>query len=199
MIYLLRHGQTQFDSEGRIEGRCNSELTALGRKQALAMGYTLRELLANGPSCEILSSSSQSAIDCARIVREAAQIERPVIADARLQEVNFGSWEKHHFTTICERDPLVAEAPSLLSAWAHYCRDGESLDDAIERLWGWLCWAGSQDLVVIGHDIAGSILRTLYSGGAKKEVLACRPVGPDVIHQLSGGWMQEISVLGAAG
>ena len=36
MIYLLRHGQTGYNLERRIQGRCDSPLTSLGREQARA-------------------------------------------------------------------------------------------------------------------------------------------------------------------
>ena len=37
-LYLLRHGQTRYNAELRLQGRCNSELTPRGEAQALAMG-----------------------------------------------------------------------------------------------------------------------------------------------------------------
>ena len=38
MIYLLRHGQTEYNLERRIQGSIDSPLTSLGRQQATAMG-----------------------------------------------------------------------------------------------------------------------------------------------------------------
>lgn len=42
-LYLLRHGQTRYNAELRLQGRCNSELTARGEAQALAMGARLAD------------------------------------------------------------------------------------------------------------------------------------------------------------
>ena len=41
MIYLLRHGETVFNKEGRIQGGMESELNALGERQAVAMAEQL--------------------------------------------------------------------------------------------------------------------------------------------------------------
>lgn len=194
MIYLLRHGQTEYNREGRIQGRCDSPLTDEGRQQMRTMGALLRELLAGQGEYEIIASPQSRARNSAQIVREEAGIAGPVITDERLQEVGCGSWERHHFASICERDPLVAETPCFLSAWAHYCSDGEGLDEATERLWSWLCWAGSRNLVVVSHGVAGSILRTLYIGGGKADMLTCHSAAHDSLYRCDRGWAEPISV-----
>lgn len=194
MIYLLRHGQTEYNLERRIQGSHDSPLTSLGREQAQAMGRTLRDLLDGAEDFDLVCSPQGRAMESAQIVREAAGIITPVISDARLCEVGCGSWEKHHFASICARDPLVEDEPCFLSAWANYCTDGEGLDPAVERLWGWLCWAGKRDLVVIGHGVAGSILRALYVGEDRDGMLRYHSARQDVIYRLDGGWAEEIPV-----
>ncbi|WP_169053457.1 histidine phosphatase family protein [Alteraurantiacibacter aquimixticola] len=194
MIYLLRHGQTEYNLEHRIQGRMDSPLTSLGREQAEAMGRTLRQLLEDGHEFEIIASPQERAMTSARLMRDAAGIDRPVIPDARLQEVGCGSWEKHHFASICARDPLVEDEPCFLSAWANYCTDGEGLDVAVERLWGWLCWAGKRDLIVVGHGVSGSILRALYAGEERDGMLRYHSARQDVFHRLDMGWVEEIPV-----
>lgn len=194
MIYLLRHGQTAYNLERRIQGRMDSPLTSLGREQSQAMGLTLRELLDGSDGFALIASPQGRAQESAQIVRDAAGIARPVTSDARLSEVGCGSWEKHHFASICARDPLVEEEPCFLSAWANYCTDGEGLDAAVERLWGWLCWAGKRDLVVVGHGVAGSILRALYVGEDRDGMLRYHSARQDVIYRLDRGWVEEIPV-----
>lgn len=194
MIYLLRHGQTLFDLEQRIEGTLDSPLTSQGRAEAEAMGRKLRYLLDGETGFEILSSPQRRAHETALIVRNAAGMNRPVITDARLAEIGCGSWEKHHFASICARDPLVDEEPTFLSAWAHHCRDGEGLDAALERLWGWLRWADAARLVVVGHPLSGAMLRALYVGERREAVIGHHPALPDRIYRLEGGWAEEIAV-----
>ena len=50
-LYLLRHGQTRYNAELRLQGRCNSDLTAKGEAQATAMGARLRDLLDDPTRC----------------------------------------------------------------------------------------------------------------------------------------------------
>lgn len=194
MIYLLRHGQTEFNLERRIQGTVDSPLTSLGRDQATAMGSRLKVLLDGDTEFELIASPQQRAQESALLVRAAAGIDKPVISDARLVEVGCGSWEKHHFATICERDPLVEAEPTFLSAWAHHCVDGEPFDDAVERLWGWLRWANNRKLVVVGHGVAGLILRALYAGEGREAMMAYSSAPQDRFHRLERGWVEEIVV-----
>ncbi len=193
MIYLLRHGQTAFNLEQRVQGTLDSPLTSLGRDQATAMGERLRVLLDGDTEFELIASPQARAQESALLVRAAAGIDKPVIADARLMEVGFGSWEKHHFASICGRDPLVDAEPTFISAWAHHCVDGEAFDDAVERLWGWLRWAGNRKLVVVGHGVAGSILRALYVGEGREAMMAYHSAQQDRFHRLERGWVEEIA------
>ncbi len=192
MIYLLRHGQTAYNLEQRIQGSLDSPLTSLGRQQATAMGERLRVLLDGDAEFELISSPQQRAMDSAQLVRAAAGIDRPVISDARLVEVGCGSWEHHHFASIRARDPLVEDEPTFISAWAHHCVDGEPFDDAVERLWGWLRWANNRKLVVISHGVAGSILRALYVGEGRDAMLTYHSAPQDRFHRLERGWVEDI-------
>ncbi|MEO5707220.1 MAG: histidine phosphatase family protein [Alteraurantiacibacter sp.] len=194
MIYLLRHGQTDFNLERRIQGRLDSPLTGEGRVQAEVMGRTLRDLLAGATDFEIVAAPEECTNESAAIVREATGLTCPVITDARLQEVSCGSWEHHHFASICARDPMVEAEPCFLAAWARHCTDGEGLDAAMERLWGWLRWAGNRNLVVVGHGVAGSILRALYVGEEREAMLRYHSARQDRFHRLESGWAEEIVV-----
>ena len=53
-LYLLRHGQTQYNLQGRVQGHCDSPLTELGASQAHAAGAWLA---AQGVSFERIFSS----------------------------------------------------------------------------------------------------------------------------------------------
>ncbi|WP_222104588.1 phosphoglycerate mutase family protein [Shewanella algae] len=44
-IFILRHGQTEFNAAGKLQGHCNSPLTELGRAQAKAYGVALQQRL----------------------------------------------------------------------------------------------------------------------------------------------------------
>jgi probable phosphoglycerate mutase len=193
VIYLLRHGQTEHNVERRIQGRCDSPLTELGRQQARAMGAKLRSLLGGAEGFEILSSPLGRAVASAELVRAELGWERPLVTDARLEEVGCGSWERHRYASLKERDPRLGEAPCFLAAWAHYCSDGERLDDALARLSGWLDWARGRRLVVVSHGVAGGLLRALYGGLGREEMFAMHSVAQDRFIRLHEGRIEEIA------
>jgi len=195
VIYLLRHGQTEYNVERRIQGRCDSPLTELGKAQARAKGEKLRDLLdGSGDGFAVVSSPQPRALGSAEIVTEHAGIAGPIITDARLQEIGCGSWEKHRIASLIARDPRIGEAPNFLAAWALYCTDGEGLEAACDRIASFLNWAKGKDLVVISHGCAGAILRGLYADAKRDGLLQSHSVAQNRFHRLKGGDIEEIAV-----
>ena len=88
MIYLIRHGQTVHNAEGRFQGGLDSPLTELGRAQARAVGKTLAGLV--GPETPIVSSPLGRARQTAEIVRATVGLTAPIQLDARLAEITVG-------------------------------------------------------------------------------------------------------------
>ena len=93
MIFLIRHGQTQFNREGRLQGRLDSELTQLGVEQARRMGRILRDFVEDPAAWRIASSPLRRAQHTAEIVREETGLGRPIELDERIAEVSGGEWE----------------------------------------------------------------------------------------------------------
>lgn len=87
VIYLTRHGQTEWNLQGRLQGHLNSPLTRLGEQQAL----WLRDRLAGERLDAIYSSTSQRAIHTAHILR--GQRTNPLHLSEALMEINMGLWE----------------------------------------------------------------------------------------------------------
>ncbi|WP_413641422.1 histidine phosphatase family protein [Oceanisphaera sp. IT1-181] len=108
-IYLLRHGQTQFNAELRLQGHCNSDLTELGLAQAHAMGNTLAGLLDKPTDWALYSSPLGRAQQTAQIISERLQLSpQHIRLDERLMEVGLGEWEQ-------QRAPdLQADIPHLI-------------------------------------------------------------------------------------
>lgn len=81
---ILRHGETQWNVESRIQGHTNSELTPLGRRQAEALGKRMA-----GEAFDVLVSSDLTrAVDTASSV--ATRTGHPIVMDARFRERCFG-------------------------------------------------------------------------------------------------------------
>jgi glucosyl-3-phosphoglycerate phosphatase len=102
-LLLVRHGETDWNREGRWQGGSDTQLNALGREQAAALAETL-----DGTIDAIYSSDLWRARETAEIL--AAKLGLEVQLDERLRERSFGSWEG--FTTP-EIEERFAEAHRL--------------------------------------------------------------------------------------
>ncbi|MCL2874135.1 MAG: histidine phosphatase family protein [Defluviitaleaceae bacterium] len=85
LIYLTRHGETVWNTEGRMQGRQNSDLTQKGIAQAEA----LQQRFAFAKFNKVYSSPSERALITAGMIAGDA----PVIIDERLLELGMGEWE----------------------------------------------------------------------------------------------------------
>jgi broad specificity phosphatase PhoE len=93
VIYLCRHGQTEWNRTHRLQGQSESDLTPLGRAQAGGMGDLLHDLVqrdADQP-WRIVASPLRRARDTAGII--GAKLGLPVAFDDRLMELTVGEWE----------------------------------------------------------------------------------------------------------
>lgn len=86
-LVLLRHGQTDFNVESRMQGHLNSLLTESGLAQAAAVAPEIAKL---NPD-RVLSSDLRRAVDTADVI--GAAIGLPVKLDARLRETHLGDWQ----------------------------------------------------------------------------------------------------------
>lgn len=86
-LYITRHGQTEWNLEGRLQGHKDSNLTALGERQAEWLGEKLAEVNID----IIISSSSGRALRTAEIIRGDRDIE--IITTEQLKEIHIGEWE----------------------------------------------------------------------------------------------------------
>ena len=124
-LVMLRHGQTEFNAGNRMQGQLDTELSDLGRDQAVEAA----EVLAKRQPLLIVSSDLQRALDTA--VRLGERSGLPVEVDARLRETHLGDWQG---MTHIEVD---AAAPGARIAWRNDARwaphGGESRIDVAAR------------------------------------------------------------------
>jgi len=83
-LYFVRHGETHFNVEKRIQGFCDSPLTDKGIKQAKSVGIGLSDIEFK----TVYASESQRVVDTAKFAIGYRNI--PIITDPRLKEMNFG-------------------------------------------------------------------------------------------------------------
>lgn len=158
-LYLLRHGQTRFNAERRLQGQCNSPLTALGERQAYAMGVTLKQHIRDIRQWQVVSSPLGRALQTAERVCAGLGISSEHIrTDARIQEVGLGQWEQRHIDEILASQPQLQQQPD----WYLKAPQGEEFAAIRLRLNHWLAELHADDrLIVISHGLTGMILRAL--------------------------------------
>jgi probable phosphoglycerate mutase len=87
ILFLFRHGETDWNREGRLQGHTDTPLNAIGLAQAEALAETLRPHRLDA----VVSSDLMRAWTTARIVAEALGL--PLLADPGLRETNVGAAE----------------------------------------------------------------------------------------------------------
>jgi broad specificity phosphatase PhoE len=85
-ILLARHGETEWNREGRWQGWADPPLNETGRAQARALAEQLRTT----PFDAVYSSDLRRAHETAQIVGEPHRV--PVVTDPGLREIDLGSW-----------------------------------------------------------------------------------------------------------
>ncbi len=86
-FYIIRHGQTNWNKEGRVQGKTDIELNEKGIEQAKEAG----EILKNYPIDIIISSPLKRAKKTAEIISETKKV--PIIYNKALEERGFGEFE----------------------------------------------------------------------------------------------------------
>jgi 2,3-bisphosphoglycerate-dependent phosphoglycerate mutase/probable phosphoglycerate mutase len=86
-LVLLRHGQTDYNVGGRMQGHLDSMLTETGVEQAASVAPEIARLVPD----RLISSDLQRAVDTADLVSAACGL--PVKFDARLRETHLGEWQ----------------------------------------------------------------------------------------------------------
>ncbi|TIS74864.1 MAG: histidine phosphatase family protein, partial [Mesorhizobium sp.] len=61
LVYIARHGQTQWNAEGRLQGQADTDINELGREQATQNGRRLADLIGNAADFDFVASPKQPA------------------------------------------------------------------------------------------------------------------------------------------
>lgn len=189
MIYLVRHGQTAFNREGRLQGHVDSPLTELGRAQARQAGETLKRLINGDGGWRIVCSPLGRARATAEAIGQALGVGE-IEEDARLMEVSWGEWDGRLRAEVQAQDPEAFAG----TGWMFQAPTGERYDGVVSRLSGWLADLppeGDRRVIAVSHGVAGRVLRGLYAGLPREEALALA-VPQDAVFRLRGGAIERI-------
>lgn len=186
-IYFVRHGQTVWNTEHRVQGTLNTPLTALGIEHARQNAATLLEAVPEVASLHFVSSPLGRARQTMEIMREHIGLPRDGYAvDDRLAELNFGAWQGLLMSEIRSRhaeDWAVRQTPSK---WTHRPPGGETYQEVSERVKAWLADV-ERDTVVVGHGCLGRVMRGHNLGHAQEEIAFAGDPEHDRVYRLVNG------------
>jgi broad specificity phosphatase PhoE len=158
LIYFLRHGQTDWNVQRRLQGHHDVPLNAVGRSQALRNGGVLAEMLSGESRFDFVSSPLLRARQTMEIVREAMGLpENGYRTDDRLQEIFFGAWGGLTMMEAQERDPDLYARRSA-DIWNVAPPEGEAFRDFYARVMDWLSEV-KDDSIVVAHGGVSRCLR----------------------------------------
>jgi broad specificity phosphatase PhoE len=140
-IYYIRHGETAWNAEGRLQGAQDTSLNDLGRKQAAHAGTLLADLFVRDGRSEQALAYVASPLGRARstmeLVRGALRLPpHDYTIDDRLREIAYGDWEGSTLPQMQARDPEVF-ARRQVDKWTVSPPGGETYASVQIRVRDW--------------------------------------------------------------
>ena len=146
-LYIIRHGQTDWNVEGKIQGRQDIPLNDMGRRQARALADGMK----SRPVASVYSSPQKRAMETAEAI--AGPLGLTVKAVPQLMEIGYGDWEGRSAEDILTTDRELYE-----SWWQHPATvappGGETLNQVDERCrqaWDMIRSGMKGDTAVVAH------------------------------------------------
>jgi len=168
-IYFLRHGETDWNRERRIQGQTDIALNATGREQARKMAAKLVEIVPGLEGFGLAASPLVRARQTMAAVLEAyGRDDAGVSVDERLRELNFGEVEGKRWADVHAQGVAPEARPEHYHDWRP--AGGESYDDGRRRVGEWLAGL-RQPTIVVAHGGISRILRGIVFGLPKREIV----------------------------
>ena len=194
-LILVRHGESEWNRAGRIQGQVNSPLTDLGINQAKAIRDYLSGILLN-QQLEIYTSPLDRALQTAEIIAQGIEYpSRKIIIEERLNDFNVGEisgtfgWDK-----VAEIFPEQAQL-RLQDPMRFHPSGGESGAEFEARLRSLL-----EDLkddgtlkLMVSHGIVNKFIRGILKNLSGKEMVELGE-SQNTIYRLEEGEETEIKI-----
>lgn len=162
LIYLVRHGQTGWNAEYRLQGQVDTPLNEKGRGQAKRNGEVLGELIPDPGQFDFVASPLGRTRNTMEIIREAMGLPpKDYRTDDLLKEIHFGDWQGSTWDELREERSTEIEA-RFADPWNTVApgAGGESYAMLSARAEEWLK-SVAQDTVVVTHGGINRCVRGL--------------------------------------
>jgi len=133
-LFLVRHGETDWNREGRLQGGQDIPLNDLGREQAVEAAGRLRNLVNGYDGLDFIASPMQRACETMEILRRQLGLPaKDYRRDERLKELTFGQWEGFTWREVRKAERELALMRER-DKWSFVPPGGESYKMLAERL-----------------------------------------------------------------
>jgi broad specificity phosphatase PhoE len=191
-VYFVRHGETEWNRLGLIQGWTDTPLNEKGHAQARAVATALMAIPGLARECRFVVSPLQRARQTMAHLAAALQVAA-VAVDQAVKELGFGVWEGRAFRDL-RTWPDYPGDPEARYAWRP--EGGESYADGERRLSAW-CAALDRPAVVVAHGAIGRcLIGHLCKFDAARTVALHMPQGSYC--RLADGEAQWFDATGAA-
>jgi probable phosphoglycerate mutase len=187
LVYFVRHGQTAWNAEYRLQGQADTEITEFGRQQADRNGRRLAELIPDPSPFDFVASPMKRTRETMERIRVALGLPRSGYrTEPRIVELSFGDWQGFTFPELEARDPGSTKA-RLLDKW-RFVPPGEGAESYAmlqERVAPWF-EALDRPTVCVTH---GGIIRVIFrlvEGMSEDEAAALDIPQDTVLRQKDG-------------
>lgn len=160
-IYLTRHGETEWNLEGRIQGFLNSTLTKKGRDDAKKLGKKLENVDFDIAFC----STQGRTIETTEII--IGNRDTKIVKSLELRELGVGSWEGKLYSYIRE---YHAEEFEIYTTKPHIYEpknggeDFHALEERVRRFMDLLPKLSAKNVLIVTHGITYLMLLNMFEG-----------------------------------
>ncbi|HMM93045.1 histidine phosphatase family protein [Bradyrhizobium sp.] len=141
VIYYIRHGETSWNAQGRLQGTRDIALNDLGRRQAVHAGAILADIFKregrDASALPFVASPLSRARTTMELVRGTLELPLQDYAlDDRLREIGYGVWEGSTLAEMQAADPVLY-ARRLTAKWTMAPEGGETYAEVQQRMQDW--------------------------------------------------------------
>ena len=162
-LYLIRHGETDWNRDARYQGQCDIALNDTGLAQARRHGDVLKTIGPPVLGCHFVASPLSRSQQTMRIIRSALGLDEGAFAiEPLIAELSYGHWEGQLASEVLKTDPEGVAAKSA-DPFRWRPRGGESYADLEQRVARWLAGL-TRDTLAVAHGGVSRVIRgTLLS------------------------------------
>lgn len=191
VLYYVRHGETDFNVEARLQGHRDTVLNANGRRQAAECADVLHDLFERDQrrarDFDYVASPLKRARETMEVLRATLGLDPHAYGiDARLMEISYGDWEGLTLPEIATRSPDVL-AERDRDKWDFAPPSGESYRELASRVDEWYR-SLTRDTVVAAHGGGARVLMALFKVMPQDEATRAQ-IAQGVVYVFAEGTM----------